>query len=228
MEKMKYERPVMRAEMFRTNAYCGDCVSKPTGIAGSLSFIHVTLQGDSDVAGTEFWFDPSAKGYVESKNQSNNAQQYYYKELGVDDLTKVFMNGKGMDEAAAAAAAKAAYQFQDNNNDTYEDTFFLEWSYNNSNSANADRFYVYRDDPTSFEHASDSSGTGGVSGMGTLQVNGGRGNNTWQYENRTYSGYPWYDFSKQDFYKSDYSMTFQQHAKVEEDSVYWSTYTASY
>lgn len=67
MMKLAYERPVMRAEAFATNAYCGPCQSQPTW----MDCLKVTL------GSITAWFS-SVK--IPMVNPNSGDQQYYYNE----------------------------------------------------------------------------------------------------------------------------------------------------
>ena len=73
MTKLAYERPVMRAEAFATNAYCNSCASS------------VSWTGCLVATVKNFWGGIVAKGWFSSNpnpmiNQNTGRQQYYYKE----------------------------------------------------------------------------------------------------------------------------------------------------
>lgn len=76
MTKLAYERPIMRAEAFATNAYCTGCVREP---AGSKSFLRYLLQG----VGVLFFNTDQNK----NTNMNTGADQFYYTESQEFDFT---------------------------------------------------------------------------------------------------------------------------------------------
>ena len=72
MMKLAYERPVMRAEAFATNAYCDGCNRLLTWTGNLIGKLTSMFAPTTD----EFIF--SADSYRSMNNQVSGAQQYYY------------------------------------------------------------------------------------------------------------------------------------------------------
>lgn len=66
--KMKYERPVMRAQVFQANAYCAGC----DRVLGTTSSVLKVIWDDK-----YYYFDPNA---VAMRNPNNGNTQYYFNE----------------------------------------------------------------------------------------------------------------------------------------------------
>lgn len=160
--KLAYERPVMRAQQFQTNAYCESCMRVPNGVKED-NYIKVTLRGDEDAAtyGQTLWFSAVA---VPTINQNTGAAQYYYHEHESYKDTGYQANGM----------------------------YFLEFSAGRTEQYGKDTFYVYKDMADSVEYTPNIYITdpdrGFKSGVGSLQVNGGWSDHAWS----SHDGGGWY------------------------------------
>ena len=75
--KMKYERPVMRAEAFQANAYCAGCKRYQSVIG---KYIHVVSREDNP---RDFYFKTTA---VPSVNDYYGTTQWYFEEYNSDNI----------------------------------------------------------------------------------------------------------------------------------------------
>lgn len=71
MTKLAYERPVMRAEAFATNAYCDNCTKLLTWTGNLIAWLR-----DLGENSTKYIF--SNESYQLMNNQVSGRQQYYY------------------------------------------------------------------------------------------------------------------------------------------------------
>lgn len=97
--KMAYERPVMRAEMFQTNGYCGDCMDVPTA-AGSV----ITAK----VGDIKYFFSTVR---IAQTNPNVGTPQYYYDEH--EDYLDVSGNAGGTHFLEYSSDRNAFFIYQD-------------------------------------------------------------------------------------------------------------------
>lgn len=194
--KMKYERPVMRAEAFQTNAYCGDCNRLP-----GPTEEHTILKAVSKYCASlgrnprlELYFDMDTR--VDGLSDSHGLGQHYYHEYTGTD----FVGNNGTD-------------FWDFGNTTY----YLEWS------ARDRAYYVYQENPDSGYSDILYGDTDG--GENKLQINGrgpegdgrNRENGGWNlhYDNESY-----YRADKSVTYGTSWTVTYENGTKVEYTASY--------
>ena len=119
MEKMVYERPVMRAQMFQANSYVSNCNRIPIIESVVQNFLKVLWNNKTFVFSTD---------RVHSRNPLNGVSEYYYREYNGSDARP---NSNGQSQIAPLEGSTG--------------NFFL--SYNAAESAEAGKavFYLYED-----------------------------------------------------------------------------------
>lgn len=117
MMKLAYERPVMRAEAFATNAYCSNCRRLLDWTGNFIGKLTDFLSSWLDIYNDEFIF--SADSYKSMINQVSGRQQYYY--VGSNNTNKNDTNTYFLEFSAKADGTGNFYLYQDQELSGYYD-----------------------------------------------------------------------------------------------------------
>lgn len=123
MMKLAYERPVMRAEAFATNAYCSACGGQVSFLDGALSLAKDLVSG---------WFTIGFLGGYRDTTPKDVWTGLTFQQDSRRDMTSQANGFEGQKQYYWTATA--------------EDTkYYLEYSVERSNNRNADVFVLYEE-----------------------------------------------------------------------------------
>lgn len=140
--RMAYERPMMRAELYATNAYCGACTTNPQ-LDGTLTVKASQWQSDVDgLAGDweDTWvstgYGPNASGYYMFANAGGTQHDLTFSSENSTPITSTDANGKEY----------TGYYWTTTCNCCTSGTYYLEYSAGFTDREGKDCFILYYED----------------------------------------------------------------------------------